>query len=62
MHVCLIGYGNMGSAMLDGWCQRRSPDDIFTVIDPAIDEALASQLADDDVLQVQPASLRLRMG
>ena len=49
MHVCLIGYGNMGSAMLDGWCQRRSPDDIFTVIDPAIDEALASKLADDDV-------------
>ena len=49
MHVCLIGYGNMGSAMLEGWCQRRSPDDIFTVIDPAIDEALASRLADDDV-------------
>ena len=56
MHVCLIGYGNMGSAMLDGWCQRRSPDDIFTVIDPAIDEALASRLADEDVRTASSAS------
>ena len=56
MHVCLIGYGNMGSAMLEGWCQRRSPDDIFTVIDPAIDEALASRLADEDVRTASSAS------
>jgi len=49
MHVCLIGYGNMGSAMLDGWCQQRTPDDRFSVIDPAIDSGMAKTLAAQNV-------------
>lgn len=37
MRICLIGYGNMGSAMLSGWlasaAQHESPHE-FTVIEP----------------------------
>jgi pyrroline-5-carboxylate reductase len=46
MHVCLIGYGNMGGAMLDGWLNRRAPDDRFSVIDPAINGQVAGRLAE----------------
>ncbi len=49
MHVTLIGYGKMGSAMLDGWRKRKRPDDKFSVIDPAITDDTATMLASEAV-------------
>lgn len=37
MHICLIGHGKMGQAMLAGWLASGNDDRHFSVIDPMIE-------------------------
>ncbi len=51
-HLCLVGAGNMGGAMLGGWLKAGRDPKSITVIDPNPPQSMADMIAEYGVLHV----------
>lgn len=50
--IVLIGAGNMGGAMLQGWLAKGIPTDALTIVDPAPNAAVSSLIAEHNLHHV----------
>ena len=54
-HLCLVGAGNMGGAMLSGWLKAGRDPKSITVIDPSPPKPMADMISQYGVLHVGDA-------
>ncbi len=59
-HLCLVGVGNMGGAMLGGWLKAGRDPQSITVVDPNPPQSMADMIAEYGVIHVTNAKDALR--